>query len=163
MSKPSLYWIPEILPLGLGETIFDPGFDISAMPFVMQNLAEKSIAVLDDLNAHRSNIAKTYKEAFDDECVIPIPRGGSAVYTRFPLMAGPGPIPKELKRLGVRRMYPKAIADDETIKPYIANHQAQTPGTFEIALKLITLPTHLGINEGLAADITYKVKETFQI
>jgi len=56
-------------------------------------------------------------------------------------------------------MYPKAIADEETIKPYIANHQAQTPGTFEISRKLITLPTHLGINKGLAKDIVYKVKE----
>jgi len=161
MSKPSLYWIPEMLPLGLGETIFDPNFDVSAMPFVIQNLAENSMEVLDELNTHRRHIAKTYKEAFDDECVIPIPEGGSAVYTRFPLMAGPGPIPKELKRLGVRRMYPKAIADEETIKPYIANHQAQTPGTFEILRKLITLPTHLGINKGLAADIAHKVKKTF--
>ncbi len=59
-------------------------------------------------------------------------------------------------------MYPKAIADEDTIKPYIANHQAQTPGAFEISRKLITLPTHLGINEGLATDIAYKVKETFQ-
>ena len=59
-------------------------------------------------------------------------------------------------------MYPKAIADEETIKPYIANHQAQAPGALEISHKLITLPTHLGINEGLAKDITRKVKETFQ-
>ena len=28
---------------------------------------------LDDLNAHRQDIAKTYEEAFDDEGVIPIP------------------------------------------------------------------------------------------
>ena len=78
-------------------------------------------------------------------------------------MAGPGPIAKELKRLGVRRMYPKAIADEETIKPYLVDQKASTPGASEIARKLITLPTHLGINEDLAAHITQKVKETFQI
>ncbi|MBC2696079.1 MAG: hypothetical protein HF982_12565 [Desulfobacteraceae bacterium] len=161
MSKPSFYWIPEMLPLGLGETIFDPNFDVSAMPFVMQKFAEKSMEVLDELNTHRRHIAKTYEKAFDDECVIPIPEGGIAVYTRFPLMAKQGQIPGKLKRLGVRRMYPKAIADEDTIKPYIANHQAQTPGTFEISRKLITLPTHKGITENLTKEISQKVKETF--
>ena len=163
MSKPSFYWIPEMLPLGLGETIFDPNFDISAMPLVMKKFGEKSIGVLTELNTHRRHIATTYKEAFDHERVIPVPDESKPVYTRFPLMAGQGPIPKELKRLGVRRMYPKAIADEETIKPYIANHQARTPGTFEISRKLITLPTHLGINEGLAKEIAQKANETFQI
>ncbi len=158
MSKPSFYWIPEMLPLGLGETIFDPDFDVSAMPFVMQKFAEKSMDVLDELNTHRRHIAKKYEEAFDDECVIPVPDGGIAVYTRFPLMAGPCPIPKDLKRLGVRRMYPKAIADEETIKPYLADQEASTPGASKIARKLITLPTHKGITENLAKDIAHKVK-----
>ena len=163
MSKPSLYWIPEMLPLGLGATIFEPGFDVSDMPFVMQKLAEKSMVVLDELNTHRRHIAKTYEETFDDEHVIPVPDESKPAYTRFPLMAGPGPIAKELKRLGVRRMYPKAIADEETIKPYLVDQEASTPGASEIARKLITLPTHSGINEDLAAHITQKVKETFQI
>ena len=158
MSKPSLYWIPEMLPLGLGETIFDPNFNVSGMPLVMQKLAEKSMEVLDDLNAHRRDIAKTYEEAFGDECVISIPEGGSAVYTRFPLMAGPGPIPKDLKRLGVRRMYPKAIPDVDTIKPYLADPQSNTPGALEIARNLITLPTHKGITENLAKKIVHKIK-----
>ncbi len=163
MSKPSLYWIPEMLPLGLGETIFDPNFDVSAMPLMIQKLAENSMSILDELNTHRRHIAKTYEEAFDDECVIPIPGGGSAVYTRFPLMAGPVPIPKELKRLGVRRMYPKAIADEETIKPYLADQRETTPGAYKISRNLITLPTHLGINEGLAKEIAQKVMTAYQL
>ena len=162
MSKPSLYWIPEMLPLGLSETIFDPYFNVSAMQPVMQKLAEKSMDVLDELNAYRCHIAKTYQEAFDDECVIPIPEGGSAVYTRFPLMADSCPIPKDLKKLGVRRMYPKAIADEEAIKPYLADQEASTPGALEIARKLITLPTHKGITETMAKEISQKIKETFQ-
>ncbi|MBW2738768.1 MAG: DegT/DnrJ/EryC1/StrS aminotransferase family protein [Deltaproteobacteria bacterium] len=157
MSKPSFYWIPEMLPLGLGETIFDPHFNVSAMQPAMQNLAENSMNILDDLNTHRGHIAKTYEEAFDDKCLIPVPEGGSVVYTRFPLMAGPCPIPKELKRLGVRRMYPKAIADEKTIKPYLADQEASTHGALEIARKLITLPTHKGITENLAKDIAHIV------
>jgi dTDP-4-amino-4,6-dideoxygalactose transaminase len=152
-----------MLPLGLGETIFDPNFNVSGMPIVMQKLAEKSMEFMDELNTHRRDIAKTYREAFDDKCVIPIPEGGSAVYTRFPLMAKQGQIPGELKRLGVRRMYPKAIADEETIGLHLADNPVPTPGASEIARNLITLPTHMGITETLAKEIAWKVKETFYI
>ncbi len=228
MSKPSIYWIPEMLPLGLGETIFDTNFNISAMQPVMQKLAENSMGIinesplkngnlcssssrrsrtlsgrrrsasgglttgiyrifrglkfepdtdtlvkhqrsighkvpfcngLDDLNTHRRAIAKKYEEAFDHERIIPIPKAGNAVYTRFPLMAGSGPIPKELKRLGIRRMYPKAISDEETIKPYLADQEVYTPGASEIAQNLLTLPTHKGITENLAKEIARKVND----
>ncbi|MGV7224529.1 MAG: DegT/DnrJ/EryC1/StrS family aminotransferase [Nitrospinales bacterium] len=161
LSKPSIYWIPEMLPLGLGETIFDTGFDTSAMQSVIQNLAESSMDTLDDLNAHRRDIAKTYEKAFDGECVIPIPEGGCAVYTRFPLMAKQDQIPLELKRLGVRRMYPKAIADEKTIRLHLANDPVPTPGASEIARNLITLPTHMGITETLAKEIAQKVKDSY--
>ncbi|MBN1601528.1 MAG: hypothetical protein JW915_07965 [Chitinispirillaceae bacterium] len=60
-------------------------------------------------------------------------------------------------------MYPKAIADEETIKPYIANHQAQAPGTFEISRKLITLPTDKGISENLAKKIAYRVTTAYKL
>jgi dTDP-4-amino-4,6-dideoxygalactose transaminase len=133
MSKPLLYWIPEMLPLGLGETIFDPHFNVSAMQPAMRNLAENSMNILDDLNTHRRYIANTYKDAFDHKNVIPVPEGGK------------------------RRMYPKAIADDETIKPYLVDQETSTLGALEIARKLITLPTHKGITENLAKEIVGKV------
>ena len=161
LSSPWVYWIPEMLPLGLGETIFDPHFNVSAMQPVMQILAENSMGIIDDLNTHRRHIAKKYEEAFDHECISPIPDGGSAVYTRFPLMASPGPILKGLKRLGVRRMYPKAIVDEETIKPYLADQEASTPGASEIAQNLITFPTHLRVGEKLAIDIANITKKSF--
>jgi dTDP-4-amino-4,6-dideoxygalactose transaminase len=157
MSKPSIYWIPEMLPLGLGETIFDTGFDTSAMQSVIQSLAVNSLDTLDDLNAHRRDIAKRYEEAFDDDDLFP--EGGSAVYTRFPLMVKQGQIPGELKRLGVRRMYPKAIADEETIRLHLVDDPVPTPGASEIARNLITLPTHKGITETLAKEIAQKVKD----
>jgi len=161
ISWPGLYWIPEMLPLGLGETIFDPHFDVSSMPLLSQKLAEKSMSTLDDLNTHRRHLAKTYEEAFNSEHSIPIPEGSTPVYTRFPLMAGPGSVPRELKRLGARRMYPKAIADEKTIKPYLGNQQVSTPGSAQIAQNLITLPTHTGITENKAKEIARKVKAVY--
>ena len=114
---------------------------------------------LDDLNTHRRHIAKTYEDAFNHKNILLVPEETTPVYTRFPLMAGPGPIPKELKRLGVRRMYPKAIADEEAIKPYLADQEISTPGALKIAQNLLTLPTHKGITENLAKEIARKVNE----
>ncbi len=161
ISWPGLYRIPEMLPLGLGETIFDPNFDVAGMPLLAQKLAEKSMAILDDLNTHRRHLANIYEEAFDDEYVISDPKGSTPVYTRFPLMAGPGSVPRELKRLGVRRMYPKAIVDEKTIKPYLGSQQVSTLGSTQIAQNLITLPTHKGITENLAKEIAQKVKAAY--
>ena len=148
-----------MLPLGLGKTIFDPHFNISAMQPVMQNLAENSMDILGELNAHRSYIASIYINAFNNGSFIPVPEGRNAVYTRFPLMATPDPIPKDLKRLGVRRMYPKAIADEKTIKPYLVDQEVYTPGASKIAQNLITLPTHKGITENMAKEIARKVND----
>ena len=72
-----------------------------------------------------------------------------------------GQIPGELKRLGVRRMYPKAIADEETIRHHLADDPIPTPGASEIGRNLITLPTHMGITETLAKEITQKVKDAY--
>ena len=163
MSLPFCYWIPEHLPIGLGETIFTTDFDVSRMPALMQNLAENSIANLDDLNLHRRRVAGIYNETFDDAFIFQVPDEASPIYTRFPAKAGAGPIPKDLKRLGVRRMYPKAIPDVDTIKPYLADPQSNTPGALEIARNLITLPTHMGITENLAKKIAYKVKSKHQL
>lgn len=163
LSSPLFYWIPEILPLGLGKTIFDPHFKVSAMQPAMQNLAENSMDIIDDLNTHRRYIAETYEEAFDHKNIIPVSEESKPVYTRFPLMADLSQIPKELKRLGVRRMYPKAIADEKTIKPYLTDQEVSTPGASKIASKLITLPTHKGITKKLAKEIARKVNEIFQL
>ena len=157
VSKPFLYWIPEKLPLGLGETIFDPEFSISAMPAAIKRIGSVTIAHLEHLNSHRRHIAKTYEQALNNKKTIPVPPGSLPVYTRFPLMAGIFPISKDLKKFGVRRMYPQAILNVDTIKPYLADSQPVTLGALEIAQKLITLPTHKGITQNIAKLIGNKL------
>ena len=157
VSKPFFYWIPEKLPLGLGETMFDPDFSISPMPAAIKRLGFITLAHLEHLNSHRRHIAKTYEQALNNKKTIPVPPESRPVYTRFPLMAGKSPIPEELKRLGVRRMYPQAILNVNTIKPYLADSQPGTPGAIEIAQNLITLPTHKGITQNIAKEIGHKL------
>ena len=163
ISKPSLYWIPEKLPLGLGETIFDLDFHAAPMPLLVQRLAEKSIAVLNDLNLHRLHISKIYEKAFKGKGAFPVFEKTLPVYTRFPIIAGLEPISKELKSLGVRRMYPQPVSDVDAIKPYLADLHPDIPGALEIAQNLITLPTHKGINEHLAKQIIHKVTTNYRL
>jgi perosamine synthetase len=158
LSWPMLYWLPELLPLGLGETIFDPTFNISTMPAIMERLANNSLHTLEELNAHRRHIANVCREVFHNESATTLQNGTTPIYTRFPYMAGPGKISAELKRRGVRRMYPNAIVDEETIKPYLSVKQISTPGASKIAQNLITLPTHMGINMNLAKEIAQRIK-----
>ena len=161
-SWPMLYWLPELLPLGLGETVFDPRFEISAMPDVMKSVAKRALPALEGLNRHRNKVATIYREAFDNSFLIQVSKEANPVYTRFPVLAGPEKVNNELKRSGVRRMYPNAIADEEIIRPYLSPKQINTPGASTIATNLITLPTHMGINVNLAKEIAQKVKAAYR-
>lgn len=161
-SWPMLYWLPELLPLGLGETVFDPRFEISPMPRVMKTLAERALPSLEDLNSHRNKIAHVYREALDNSLLINVSKESNPVFTRFPVLAGSERISKELKRSGVRRMYPNAIADEEIIRPYLSPEQISTPGASKIATNLITLPTHMGITETPANKIAKKIKAAYR-
>jgi perosamine synthetase len=162
LSEPRLYWIAEALPLGLGETVFDLEFDVASMERMTERLGEKSLESLTGLNAHRARIAGIYRESFSEELTVPLPLKAKPVYTRFPLLAGPGPISEDLRSLGVRRMYPKAIADEKAIRPFLADQQTITPGASQIARSLITLPTHKGIRQELACEIAERVKRRYK-
>ena len=159
-SSPHIYWFPEALPLGLGETVFDPGFPVLGIAGKIRTLGEKTLSFLTTLNCHRRKIARTYLGVIGEHnCVTSY--DGTPVYTRFPVIASEVPISKELKRLGVRRMYPRAIVDEPDIRPYLTQAETPTPGATEIARRLITLPTHMGISENLAHEIATKVKKYF--
>jgi perosamine synthetase len=161
LSQPVFYGILEQLPLGLGKTEFNPEFGRSQMPVYVNTLGALSLHGLGRLNEHRRSVAKVYSKLLMD-IAVPLPELGIPVYTRFPVMAGINEISPELKRLGIRRMYPKAIADEPQIKPYLKGQAVFFPGARLIADKLITLPTHMGISNELAKRIALKVKKAYQ-
>ncbi len=158
LSHPIMYGFMEALPLGLGETIFDPGFEVSSMSPVLQRLGRHAIESLKDLNAHRCSVAEVYSNELGGYGPIAVAGGSCPIYTRFPLMAGSGTIPQELKRLGIRRMYPKALTDEPDIRRFFADEGVKTPGASMIAEKLMTLPTHMGISRDTASAIAFEIK-----
>jgi dTDP-4-amino-4,6-dideoxygalactose transaminase len=161
LSGRGIYGLLEALPLGLGKTVFDPGFSILSMPKVIRCLGACSLKAIDPLNAHRNAIADIYRGTLGDTKTPPAPPESRAVFTRFPVMAGMRPIPKSLYQLGVRRMYPKAILDEPSIHPYCAPGSTSHPGASRIAEMLITLPTHTGISNETAREIAAGVREAY--
>lgn len=160
-SKPYLYGILDLLPLGLGETVFDPEFEISAMPCLMEAVGARSLAFIDEFNDHRARIAAIYRESLCETCTVPLPRGAKPVYTRFPVLAKPDSLSGELRHFGIRRMYPKALVDEDAAKFFLAEKRALTPGAVQVAQNLITLPTHQGISVKLARKIAEKISRSY--
>ena len=157
-SKPYLYWLAEMLPLGLGDTVFDPDFNVEGLPSAMELMMAMSIPSLERLNRHRKDIADIYLAEIDPELQTSN-SGQAASIIRFPVMLTNTMPDKKLKRYGIRQMYPHSIVDEIEIKPYLRHIQGSTPGATEIAEKLFTLPTHMGIDEKLAEDISILVQD----
>ena len=159
ISKPAFYWIPEMLPLGLGETVFDPDFHVKGMSKALERISVNALSVLDQLNAHRRRLSDVYSEHLTDNCLILNTKDATSII-RFPVSLPNAILTNEMKRLGIRKMYPKAIADEKPIKPYLKADQNPTPGAAEIAEKLFTLPTHMGIHGNLARRISVAVQKS---
>ncbi|MCJ8502105.1 DegT/DnrJ/EryC1/StrS family aminotransferase [Desulfatitalea alkaliphila] len=156
MSKPFCYWLPEMLPLGLGETIFEPGFPIKNISETTERMASKGLPVLDTLNAHRLRLANLYSNRIDKQYRM----SATEVLTsaiRYPVMLPIKTLTKSLKRLGVRRMYPNSIPTEKSIRPYLKIGAHATPGADEIADKLYTLPTHMAIDDTLSDEIATEI------
>ena len=162
VSHPMLYGIAEFLPLGLGKTVFDPGFNITSMDTIAQRVGARSFNVLRTHNTHRNTVANEYTDAFDEDKTIPIADDSIPVFTRFPVMAGPKRISMRLKSMGVRRMYPNALLHEPTIRPFILGDDNMTEGADHISKSLITLPTHGYISCETARRIAFEVKEYYQ-
>ena len=88
-----------MLPLGLGETIFDPDFYVLKMPATITILGVKVMLYLEYMNTHWRYIGGIYEKNFGAVCAIPVPEKTTPVYTRFFLMKVPVQYQKNLKDL----------------------------------------------------------------
>lgn len=150
IAKPYFYWVAEKLPLGLGKTVFDPDFELGNIPKLLLNLLEPMTTHLKCLQKNRLNVSSVYQEIIPASNLITIPNNSIPAYPRFPVLARSGNLPKKLIRLGVRRLYPKTLNREEEIAPHIENADQYQKGAEIIAEKLISLPTHLAVDIGVA-------------
>lgn len=158
MSNPLFYWIPEMLPLGLGITNFDLCFNAEGIPLIVEKLILNMIKNIESINLYRREIAKLYCSYLPEEWQIDTIEKASSII-RFPVMLKKAKLKRNLKRMGVRRMYPNAIINEEMIRPFIKKNviSHSTPGSIEIARNLFTLPTHSEISDNLAIEICLRI------
>ena len=156
-ANPAFYGFAEILPLGLGATVFDPEFEAGGISALQKNLFMPMMPTFLELNRHRRVIASIYQHAISPQHLMSVPEPNDPIYFRFPVLAKNGNLPVELRRLGVRRLYPNALHQEPQIAHHIVNADQKFSGAETLARNLITLPTHHNINEKLAQIIADKV------
>ena len=156
-ANPSFYGLAEILPLGLGETVFDPEFETGGVSAPQRNLLIPMMNLLRILNRHRKIIASIYQHNIPSQHLISVLESEDPIYPRFPVLAKRGNLPFQLRRLGVRRLYPNALHKESKILNHITNSDQKLPGSETLAKKLITLPTHHSINYRVAHIIEKEV------
>ncbi|GAB6059661.1 DegT/DnrJ/EryC1/StrS family aminotransferase [Desulfonatronum parangueonense] len=157
MSRPRLYWMLEKLPLGLGRTIYDPAFPVTAMAPALQRIGTTALADLELLNTHRAEIGTIYTQGFQSTS-----RPGTMHRTpsciRFPILVRRQDKIRLLQAYGARRLYPLALGDLPELRPRLAESVSATPGAVEIARRLITLPTHMAVSQRMARSIVEKAR-----
>ncbi len=150
--RPGLYWIPNGLPfLKLGESTFDPNFEMSVLSELQCSLAMQMLGKLDQLNEQRRNNAKYLLEHLDPGPSFIVPRpieGSNPVYPRFPLLVLDRSLRERIyhglrrRGIGVSKMYPTAIHRIPGIEPHLVNGGDSFPNAELLAASILTLPTH---------------------
>lgn len=161
LSWPHLYWIMETLPLGLGRTVYNPAFAVSAMPSFYQRTGAAALADLVSLNQHRTDIGHLYHSFFSHEAEQ-LPAAIFPAYVRYPLLVQNQNEVRRMAMYGVRQLYPLALCDLPALQENLAGFQTQTKGAREIARRLVTLPTHLVVDAKIAEEIARKAHNNFR-
>jgi hypothetical protein len=161
LSRPHLYWIMETLPLGLGRTVYNPGFAVSTMSSFYQRTGAVALSDLVSLNQHRTDIGHLYRSFFSQEAEL-LPAAGLPAYVRYPLLVQNQKEARRMAMFGVRQLYPLALCDLPALQEDLAVVQTQTQGAREIARRLVTLPTHLAVDVKIAEKIARKAHKLFR-
>ncbi len=163
IGRPVFFGTLERIPrLGIGATVYDPGFDAASPPRAWRDrLGARLIASLPELAAERTRNAVRLLER------API-LGKGWRWTSAARAEGPLRLPvlapsrsardaaiRELRASGVAAspMYPGTIAEIAELRPHLVNPEEPLPGARFLADRLLTLPTYPGLDPGDLARI----------
>jgi len=158
-SHPRLYWIPESLPfLHLGETIFEPDFEMSKGLRFPGLILSELMALAEEEQETRKRNSAWYSEQFKDSPHIRKPPVGTFPYLRYPLiLEQPGlrdGIVKDLKRhgAGAARLYPCPLNELPGLREILQDSTVYE-NSRKLSENLITLPVHSGVTQTLLETI----------
>lgn len=155
LLAPSRYWLVDRIPfLELGGSHFEPEFPIAGLSAFQIRLAAQLQTLVDPYNALRRQHAEGLRAGIDGIEGIEIPRaapGARPVYLRFPMLARDtahrAALLARLRAGGIAASasYPTAVDDIPDIGRHLAPDQQPCSGAREIATRILTLPTHPGV------------------
>ena len=158
LLEPSRYWLVDRIPfLELGGSRFDPEFPMARLSAYQRRLAAQLLALVGSYNTIRRHHAERLRSGIDGIEGIEIPRAVPAaqpVYLRFPMLtrdrAHRSELLARLRAAGIAASasYPTAVGDIPGIARYLAPDQEPCPGARSIATRILTLPTHPGVEPG---------------
>jgi dTDP-4-amino-4,6-dideoxygalactose transaminase len=151
MARPAIYRIPRALPfLGIGTTVYDPGFDVSfPFPRWQAALGVRVLPFLPEWNEGRTRHAREVLAGFSETrgWTVPLPARGKAPI-RLPLLApsfeerARAMAAFEQRGISATPMYPAPLGAIPELRQHLVNPGEAMPGADEIASRLFTLPVY---------------------
>lgn len=150
LRRPQLYWLPQVLPLGLGATCYRPltgglrGMDPLRQRALGAALEQRRQCVSGAEQRLRAALPRVAPELVDLAAVC-----GSSSLLRYPLLADTAAVKRQvlgaLKRagLGASAMYGEVLPD-VTDMPSVRAHSELVQAR-DFASRLLTLPVHDGV------------------
>jgi perosamine synthetase len=168
--RPRCFWFPNLLPfLGLGETVYDPAFDVGRPTRLQQALGDLMFERLTAVNQRRRENGRRLAREILSLGPYEIPgfvEHACPIYLRLPVLAKDREtrdrLVARLRRAGIvaSTMYPSTIADIAELGPLLANPQEAFPGARRIVDCLLTLPTHPYVRDRDLVKIVSCLKAT---
>lgn len=151
LLHPRAYWLPNSLPfLGLGTTAYRTDYPLAHYDSWMAPVGRRLFARLDAITAQRRANAERLKQLlpWGPKLHTVVPRQGTEpAYLRFPILIDPeyrGAVLTALREqgIGATASYPTAISDVPELRGHLRSTERQARGGKEVALRIVTLPTH---------------------
>lgn len=155
LQDPHLFGIVRRL-IRLGETVYDPDFPQEQYPDRLAPMALLLLNRLDELNAGRGERGRRLRKGLESIPGLHFPsplEGSTSVTLRLPVLLKSAERRDRLlealnaRGLGATGSYPRAIPDIDALGPHIAAGTRPTPGAAATASRILTLPTHTGVED----------------
>ena len=156
LGRPEVYALPSMIPwLRLGEMVYHPAHEPQSISSASAALATRALSEMErELAMRRRNARRLLDVLADvkDACgILPVP-GAQPGYLRLPVLDRAGRA--EQPSAGVVRSYPRAMHEQDELRPALRGPVGPLPGATELARSLFTLPTHSLLTEADLAALT---------
>ncbi|TMA30983.1 MAG: aminotransferase class V-fold PLP-dependent enzyme [Deltaproteobacteria bacterium] len=156
---PLLGLLSRIPALGIGETVYDPGFAQGAISGPALCLARALLPELSEDSRQRTAVAAELAEALQSETTCrPLvgEPGATAVHPRLAVVAPSAGQRKSalsaLRSLGASPLYPTTLAKIPKLQPHLVG-STPCPRAETLASRLFTLPTHAAVRPKIRAIV----------